>query len=73
MAELLNDTEKRMIAIAGELANLFHQIIPGTAYGGRDVDEFVFHVHAIQRMIGAQAAARAYPDLYRRLGREIGE
>jgi hypothetical protein len=38
-----------------------------------DINEFVLHIHAIQRMIMAQSAARQYPDLYRRLGETVGE
>lgn len=36
-----------------------------------DMDELFGHVHAIQQAIMSQAAARAYPDLFRLLGEVI--
>jgi len=39
--------------------------------GEQDLSEFVIHLHAIQNMILAQAAARAYPDTYRLLGERL--
>lgn len=67
----LTEAELKAMKLTGELANL---VIGGVIGIGRtrdgDVGEFVGHIHAIQRMIMAQAAGRAYPDKFRLLGEE---
>jgi len=54
----------------GYAANQFGSII--RANGGNsvkhDIAEMVDKVHQLQAMVLAQAAARAYPDMYRPLG-----
>ena len=66
--DLLTSDEHAAIALAGQLATLLSMIIgDGTAREG-DMQEAVHHIHALQAMILAQAAARAYPSRYRLLG-----
>lgn len=36
-----------------------------------DLQEVVHHIHALQHFVMAQAAARAYPDLYRLAGETL--
>lgn len=66
--ELLTDAEHKIIADAGQLWNdLCGIVLPGPCRES-DLDELVHHIHAIQRVVLAQAAKRAYPDMYRQLG-----
>lgn len=73
----LTDHEHRALDLTAELTNLVTgRIIGGTSVTQPrigDVGEFVGHIHAIQHMILAQAAARAYPERYRLLGYKIGD
>lgn len=68
MKELLTEDEHRALDLTAELANLIVTIIARGNIREDDVNEAVFHIHALQRMIGSQAAARAYPERYRLLG-----
>lgn len=71
MADLLTDAERKALALTGELANLVgREIITGPQRA--DWNEFALRIHAVQHMIMAQAAARAYPDEFRLLGSTIG-
>jgi len=38
-----------------------------------DLQEAAFHIHALQRMVGSQAAAREYPLSFRLLGETLRE
>lgn len=67
----LTDDEHRAIELAGELADLVRQIIGDGPQAGNDWDELCAPIHLVQRTIGAQAAARAYPDRYRLLGQTL--
>jgi hypothetical protein len=69
--ELLSESEKEAIAKAGELATLCFRIVDFGPNRTNDLNEIIIHVHAIQHAIMAQAAARAYPDVYRRLGASV--
>lgn len=68
MADLLTSAEHEAMAVSVTLANQVAAIIGDgpAAYG--DLAEAVHHIHAVQRMILAQASARVYPDRYRLLG-----
>jgi hypothetical protein len=55
--ELTVDLHQRLCRIAGD---------GDGRYG--DLAEVVHHIHALQRIVLAQAAARAYPHRYRLLG-----
>lgn len=68
MSELLTPAEHDAVAMAGELWNLLTGIVgDGPAREG-DLRELIAPIHEIQRAVLKQAAARAYPDLYRLLG-----
>jgi chaperonin GroEL (HSP60 family) len=71
MTDLLTDAEHAAMATTVTLANQLAEIIGDGTTSHGDINEAVHHLHAIQRMILAQAAARAYPDRYRLLGEEI--
>jgi hypothetical protein len=67
--ELLTDAEKKVIQMAGEIQTIFAKQIVGDG-SSRDADlrEICNFVHGIQNAALAQAAARAYPELYRTMG-----
>lgn len=65
---LLTDQERELLALTGQVADQFARVIGDGPSRDGDVTEAVFHVHALQNMILAQAAARAYPDEFRLLG-----
>jgi hypothetical protein len=70
--EMLTAAEHRAMALTVELVNLMCAEVIGTDVTRvGDVNEFVGHVHMIQQQILSQAAARAYPDHYRLLGRVL--
>lgn len=68
VAELLTPAEHAAVAKAGELWNDLCAIVADGPARAGDLSELIFHIHAIQRAVLKQAAARAYPDLYRLLG-----
>jgi broad specificity phosphatase PhoE len=66
---LLTEGEHHAIKLAGQLMSRISRDVIGDGMNRRqDLAEAAAHVHAIQNMILAQAAARAYPDRYRLLG-----
>lgn len=65
---LLTPDEHRAVAMAGELWGLLCQITTDGLARSGDLQELIAHIHAIQRTVLKQAAARAYPELYRLLG-----
>jgi hypothetical protein len=71
--ELLTVTEEQAMEATVDLLHLLRDVIrsPGSHHdvAQQDLEEVVLHIHALQHMILAQAAARAYPDRYRLLGR----
>lgn len=71
--ELLTADEHRAVEMAGELYNLLCTITGRGETREADLNELVHHIHAIQRAVLKQAAARAYPDRYRLLGRTIAD
>lgn len=68
MSDLLTQAEHNAVTTAALLANHLAEIVGDGPSRDGDLAEAVHHVHAVQRMILAQAAARAYPDRYRLLG-----
>lgn len=72
MTELLTDEEHEALRLSGELANLLHRIIGDGPASATDWNEAAIHVHSVQHMVMRQAAARAYPELYRLLGERLG-
>ena len=65
---LLTDTEQLVVQRAAELYNLICEAVPEGPNRARDIAELVPHIHAIQRTFMAQAAARAFPEIYRAMG-----
>lgn len=75
----LTEEEKELLADLGNIALRFASIanvaqaesgefdLKNVAYQP-DVNDAVFHVHALQHMVLANAAARCYPDQYRLFG-----
>jgi hypothetical protein len=69
---MLTNEEQGFLELTGKLANEFGLIVGQSPLSReQDMAEFVSHLHAIQNMILAQAAARAYPSKYRLLGGNI--
>jgi hypothetical protein len=76
LPQLLTEDERKALEMTTELSRLLKRIVyNGSIYFIQDLPtplpdwvELCAAVHIIQRAIGAQAAARAYPDLYRLLG-----
>jgi predicted sugar kinase len=74
--ELLTSYEKLALEVSGHLANLIlNKIIPHPVAMGTENDlyEVLAHIHGIQRYIMSNAAARAYPEMYRVLGQDLKE
>lgn len=69
--ELMTAKEHEAMAVTAHLWNLLTGIVGFGETRSGDLNELVVHLHAIQRAIMAQAAARAYPESYRLLGRTI--
>jgi len=70
---LLTEAEHRAMDLTVELVNLIAGEIVGHGRTREsDLNELVRDIHAVQRTILKQAAARAYPDRYRLLGCEVG-
>lgn len=71
---MLTDDELRALEMCADLSNLVvTSVIGRSEHRDHDVDEFIFHIHAIQRMIAANSAARQYPQRFRLLGRKLGD
>jgi hypothetical protein len=68
MTDLLTEAEHEALAITAALAERLPPIFGNGPTTGIDLTVAWNHIHAVQRMILAQAAARAYPDRYRLLG-----
>jgi hypothetical protein len=64
----LSEIELRAMACTAELANLLGKVVGNDRTRAHDLAELVHHVHAIQHAVMAQAAARVYPAMFRRLG-----
>lgn len=66
--DLLTDEELELLDLAKKMAGLLSKIIGRGDTRAIDIAEAYGALHVIQRMVGAQAAARAYPDACRLLG-----
>jgi hypothetical protein len=69
--DLLTTDEHSAIDLAAQLAGLLQKIIGDGPNRANDIAEAELYIHGLQNMIMSQAAARAYPDLYRQLGRDV--
>lgn len=67
----LTEDEHQAMQLTADLWNLLNQIVGQGRSRAGDLAEICHNVHAIQHVILAQAAARAYPDRYRLLGGTI--
>jgi hypothetical protein len=65
---MLTPDELAAMDLTAELANLFGRIIGDGPTRDGDWSEVAVHIHTLQHLIMAQAAARAYPDRFRLLG-----
>jgi len=73
VTEALADEEREAIRLAGALYTLIQDRICGIGVTREaDLAELRGKVHDIQRLIMAQAAARAYPDELRLMGEVVG-
>lgn len=68
---LLTADEHAVMEITADLWNGLCRIAGRGKTREADLTEACAHVHAIQHMILAQAAARAYPEHYRLLGESL--
>lgn len=66
--ELLTDREKQLLDKLADVANEFFVVSSSSPTRYNDIGEAVSCIHTLQRMILANAAARAYPDKYRLFG-----
>lgn len=65
----LTPAEKECIALLGRTMNLYASQVVGHAHTREpDLIEFATRIHDLQHAVMAQAAARAYPQLYRLAG-----
>jgi hypothetical protein len=69
--ELLAEREQDIITRLGEMWGDLCSIVEDGPTRDADLRELVVHVHALQHAVMAQAAARAYPTTYRRLGSSL--
>lgn len=77
--ELLTKEEHEVVKRLGELLGDIAYVINNStddrsnaSVKVADLQEATHHIHALQNMVLAQAAARRYPDRYRLLGSSIG-
>lgn len=69
---LLTYEEHAAVEALGDAWNLLAPVVRGRN-ARDDLAEIAGHLHAVQNAVLAQAAARAYPARYRRLGERVGE
>jgi hypothetical protein len=68
---LLTPDEHKAIDQAAKLNTLIQKIIGNGLNSKSDKQEVELCIHLIQNMIMSQASARAYPKMYRLLGKSI--
>lgn len=73
MADLLTPSEHQLVELLAHVANLFSDIVGDDRSRNGDIAEAVDKIHALQNMVLSQAAARAYPAMYRLLGETVDE
>lgn len=64
----LTMTEQHLLELLGKVHNEFTYVVGRGPSRMQDLTEVCNHVHALQNMVLAQTAARAYPDRYRLMG-----
>ena len=65
---MLKDEEQKCIERLSDIYMELVDIMTDGLSKPYDTLEVTFHIHALQNMVMAQSAARAYPDKYRLLG-----
>ena len=65
---LLTDAEHELLDDLTKVANGFAKVIGEGPSAVGDRNEAVGHIHVLQNMVLAQAAARTYPARYRLMG-----
>lgn len=67
----LTGPEHELMAALADVHRRFTLVTADGPSHDHDLSEVVSHVHALQRMVVAQSAARAHPRLYRQMGGEV--
>lgn len=65
--------EHEALRLSGQLSILIRRICGTGRIADEDFNELAAPIHVLQRTIGSQAAARAYPYRYRLLGAKVLE
>ena len=68
LSPMLTVAEHELIGKLGECWNAYSRIVGDGRTREADCREFVDSIHRCQQAVMSQAAARAYPDMYRLLG-----
>jgi hypothetical protein len=71
VSELLTPLERQAVQQFADAWNTLCHVVGNGSTRERDLAEAAVHLHALQQMVLAQAAARAYPDLYRLAGETV--
>jgi len=69
--DLLTIEEQSLVRALGDIWGDFCQVVDRGPTRDADLQEIVHHIHALQHKVLAQAAARAYPNNYRLLGKTL--
>src|SRR5690349_5683826 len=69
--ELLTEAEKDLIAKLGSCFGDFTLVVGEGRSRDADLNEIAADIHHLQQAVMSNAAARAYPTLYRPLGGEV--
>lgn len=69
---LLTVEERALTFDLGQIWNRLCKVVAVGPSRQGDLAEAVHHIHALQNVVMAQAAARAYPDEFRLLGSTVG-
>lgn len=64
----LTDDEQAALELTGELYSLLCRIAGNAGTRAGDLSEVALHIHALQNLVLAQVAGRAYPGRFRLLG-----
>lgn len=67
----LTEAEHQVMELTSQLWSALCSVTGDGRTRAEDLHEASLHIHALQNMVLAQAAARAYPDKYRLLGHTI--
>lgn len=68
MTAALTNEEHALVKALADVWQRFNVMVGHTRTRESDLGEIAVHVHALQNVVLAQAAARAYPERYRLAG-----